>query len=292
MNKAIGLFLMNQKGYLVLEEIINRKFAKYISFVECRRDQNIEKDYYNEIQGLCIRNKILFYSSRNKNDLIRCPNWFLAIGWRWMIRDIENLIIIHDSLLPKYRGFAPVVNALINGEKYIGVTALIAESEFDRGDIILQYKIEIIYPAKINNVIGEISKLYVRCAVEIFQQILQDKKPILYQQDESEATYSVWRDRDDYFIDWNWPADKIERFVNAVGYPYAGAKATIDGVTVTIEECKQLKNINLEIIHPGKIIFFDDCKPVVICGQGAIIISKLICDNKEIQITKLKSKFQ
>ena len=84
----------------------------------------------------------------------------LAIGWRWLISGTENLIVLHDSLLPKYRGFAPLVNSLINGEQEIGVTAIWAGPEFDAGEIIFQEKAGICYPIKIQEAIEIVSGLY------------------------------------------------------------------------------------------------------------------------------------
>jgi methionyl-tRNA formyltransferase len=54
-----------------------------------------------------------------------CSDFNIAISWRWMLK-VSNLIVIHDSLLPKYRGFSPLVNMLINGEDTLGVTVLFA----------------------------------------------------------------------------------------------------------------------------------------------------------------------
>jgi methionyl-tRNA formyltransferase len=53
---------------------------------------------------------------------------------------------MHDSLLPKYRGFAPLPNALINGEREVGVTALFASEEYDMGDIVCQRRLAVEYP--------------------------------------------------------------------------------------------------------------------------------------------------
>ena len=60
-----------------------------------------------------------------------------------MIRDKSKLIVFHDSVLPKLRGFNPLVTSLINGYEEIGVTVLYGTEDFDRGEIILQKKVNI-----------------------------------------------------------------------------------------------------------------------------------------------------
>lgn len=291
MRNKVGLFLMSRKGFLVLKYLVNNNHG-VISFVESRQDKNVEKDYFEKVKNLCLSNNIPFFINRTENNFIEKNQWYIAIGWRWIIRDVKNLIIIHDSLLPKYRGFAPIVNALINGEKTIGVTALIASSEYDKGDIITQRKLKLTYPVKVNDVIEDISQLYVYCVSELLEKIINNLPFNTYKQNETEASYSIWRNSDDYFIDWNWPANKIERFVNAVGYPYKGAKTTIDDRIITITDCEQLPSINIELVHPGKIIFIDNNCPVVICGQGVIKINEMLINNQQFQIKKLKSRFQ
>ena len=64
--------------------------------------------------------------------------------------------------MPKYRGFAPLVNSLVNGEKIIGVTALFASEEYDNGDIIMQSSVDITYPIY--------KTIYQGCKATIFGQ--------------------------------------------------------------------------------------------------------------------------
>jgi methionyl-tRNA formyltransferase len=291
MKNIVGLLLMNRKGFLVLESLIKGTHKESIAFVECRRDKNVEQDYFNEIRHLCIINKIPFFDKNSDNTVIKKDLWKIAIGWRWLIRDADKLIIIHDSLLPKYRGFTPIVNALINGEKEIGITALIASESYDRGDIILQQRMPVEYPARIFNIIEKISGLYISCTQTLLDKMIKESSFKTIKQDESEATYSVWRDDQDYFIDWSWPTDKIKRFVDAVGFPYKGAQTTLNDEIISILNCEPIPDFKAEIIHPGKVIYFDNNKPVVLCGDGAIRIDEMKFGQDYFELTKLKSRF-
>ena len=113
-----------------------------------------------------------------------------------MIHGAAGLIVLHDSLLPKYRGFAPLPTALINAEPYVGVTALFAKEksdEYDRGDILGQRKLAVTYPARIQTVISAISGAYADLVIDIWRRIHAGVKLTGTPQNEAEATYSLWR---------------------------------------------------------------------------------------------------
>ena len=171
--KIFGLFLMNEKGYSVLKKLCEHGYANQIKFVESRENSSVKNDFYKKIKDLSEDNNIPFFMARKSNLLLHEIEYGIAIGWRWIINGIEKLIILHDSLLPKYRGFSPVVNALINGEEIIGATALWAKKEYDKGNIIFQKKIHINYPIKIQQVIKKISKVYVDIVFDILDKIPQ-----------------------------------------------------------------------------------------------------------------------
>jgi len=272
----IILYLMNEKGKLTLEKICEYFSPQIIGAVISSRDHKVKNDYFNEIQDICLNQKIIFYDrNENINIYIDDDVFCLAVGWRWIIPRDHKLIVFHDSLLPRYRGFAPLVNALINAEREIGVTALFASSEFDRGDIIAQKSLSVSYPITISQAISAIAPLYQALAIEVVQAIIQSGSLIGMPQNESDATYSIWRDEDDYHIDWNNDSDAIVRFINAVGYPYLGAFSWINDEKVYILEATVIDDIALELRHVGKVIFHDGDTIIVIARQGLVKITKM-----------------
>ena len=118
MNKKIAFYLMNEKGFYTLKKFIKKFSSKNIDYIVSSTDKNIKKDYFDEIKELCLKYKISFFDK--SNDYLQNEKLFsgykFAIGWRWIIKDDSNLIVFHDSLLPKYRGFAPLVNSLVSNE--------------------------------------------------------------------------------------------------------------------------------------------------------------------------------
>jgi methionyl-tRNA formyltransferase len=118
MDKKIAFYMMNEKGFYTLKKFIKRFNSNNIEYIVSSVDKNIKKDYFDEIKKLCLKYKISFFDK--SNDYLQKEKLFsgykFAIGWRWIIKDDSNLIVFHDSLLPKYRGFAPLVNSLVSNE--------------------------------------------------------------------------------------------------------------------------------------------------------------------------------
>lgn len=270
--KKIALYLMSNKGYKVLEKIVENHIDTLISYIVYGEDKNVLNDYSDKIVDICKKNTIKYYKRgeeiHQKTDII------LAISWRWLIaiNNDQVLIVLHDSLLPKYRGFAPLVSALINGDTEVGVTALFATSEYDKGNIIKQSKITIQYPIKIETVIDEISDCYNDLVFFILENIRLGKTLTGYPQDESEATYSLWRDEEDYNIDWNRDSGYIKRFIDALGYPYKGALTTMGQEKIRVMDAEEFQDVKIDNRTPGKIIFVENERPIVVCGSGLLKI--------------------
>ncbi|WP_151948893.1 formyltransferase family protein [Aliarcobacter butzleri] len=294
--KKIAFYIMNSKGYFVFEKFINKFGSDSISYVVSSEDKNIQKDFFVEIKELAKKEKIKFFE--RFEDIANIEKDFsgykFTIGWRWLIKDERNLIVFHDSLLPKYRGFAPLVNCLVNNENQIGVTALFASSEYDRGDIIAQRSLEINYPIKINKAIQNIEPLYFELVDEIYLKIQKCYELKAIKQDENKATYSLWLDSEDYFIDWSWSAQDIKRFVDAVGYPYDNAKAYLNGEIVKFVDIEIVKDVVVEnrVRHIGKVIFIKNGMPLIVCSDGIIGLKDIRSIDGSKLLINFRSKFK
>lgn len=285
----ITLFLLGRKG---LETLINLEPENLssISKVLIGTDKNVVEDYSGGIKSFCIKHTINHSDSLKENTF--STKYAIAIGWKKLINYERNqrLIVFHDSLLPRLRGFNPLVTALINGDKEVGVTALFAAEEYDRGDIIDIERITINYPLKIEKAIILISKCYSALGNRIVSKLINGELIIANKQDESLATYSLWRDEEDYLINWNNDADSISRLIDAVGFPYKGAKAIIDNQTITILDSVPIDDVVVENRFSGKVIFRKDNNPIVVCGKGLLLIKKAVDSNN--QSIDLSKKFR
>jgi methionyl-tRNA formyltransferase len=278
---------MSRKGLKVLETIGN-DYPKLIDFVVTERDSNVQEDYHDAIRQTCNQFNIACYD--RKDDYNVASRYAIVVSWRWMIQSTSTqLIVFHDSLLPKYRGFNPLVSCLINGERKIGVTALFAADEYDAGDIIAQSASEISYPTKIESAIDLILNNYAELATEIIGTIANGLKLVGRKQDESQASYSLWRDEEDYRIDWSQSAEKIRRMIDAVGFPYKGASTLLNDRLVRITEAEEVEDVAIENRTNGKVIFVKDGFPIVVCGKGLLKITALFDDETKESLLPLKN---
>ena len=288
----IGMFVAGFKGLKLLENFsvcVHKKSIVFVCSYPIRENSSYCSD---KIQALCLVNNYNLYSRKSlDNNILNEVEIIFVVGWQYIINNTDDrYIIFHDSILPKYRGFAPTVTALINGDRQIGVTALQASNLADKGDIYDQKAIEIDYPIKIYDAYLLLSKAYVEIAVSIIDQASQSKL-VATPQSELNATYSLWRDEEDYYINWEWDVNKILRFINAVGYPYSGARTTYQSQTVYIDEAVIAEDVFFEDRHSGKIWTIKNSCPEVVCGQGMLKILVARFEDKTIvKFNKLRTR--
>lgn len=158
------------------------------------------------------------------------PDVILVLGWYYMVpKSIRNIAKlgawgIHASLLPKYAGGAPLVWAIINGEKETGVTLFKLDDGVDDGDIICQQS----FPIEKQDTIKEVYAKATECSKKILQQTLADVSKVTFTpQDKSKIEIYPQRKPEDGKIDWSWSAEKIKNFVRAQTKPYPGAYTVI-----------------------------------------------------------------
>lgn len=283
---------MSRKGLSIVEYLSTSSYFSLIDTVVIGQDPHVQNDYSEEIIHLLKKLNIKYTLDRTYFD--EKVNYNLAVSWRWILPSDNNLIVFHDSLLPKYRGFAPLVNMLINGEEKIGVTALFASEEYDKGPIISQAETKINYPLKIEEAIDKTLPLYQKLLGDILEEL--SKGNILKSQDqlEEEASYSLWREEEDYQIHWEESAEKIQRLVNAVGFPYKGALTNTKEGTFRIHDVSLVPDQKIENRDSGKIIFLKNGKPTVVCGKGLIQINSMTDANGQEQIpwSKFRTRFK
>lgn len=287
----VSLFVMGKKGLTVLDLIKKNNLLNLIDNVIVSKDANVLNDYYQDLLDFCKLEKVKCYDKNKKVKI--CSKYAIVVAWRWIITDIDSqLIVLHDSLLPKYRGFAPLVNMLIKGEQFIGVTAILANTKFDEGDIIEQKKISINYPIKINDAILLISDLYGKIIVDILLQLSNNQELTLEPQDESQASYSLWLDENDYQIDWSQSSKDIQRFIYCVGYPYKGAFSKINSETVRILDCAIFDDVFIENRQVGKVLFVRNGCPVIVCGEGLLMLTKIEDEAKNLLLPLKKHRIK
>lgn len=289
---SVVVYCLGEKALAALNGLTDTH-KSLISMIIIGEDKNVIDDKSGEIKNFAVLNNIN-YSYRKEYDGKSSFDYHIAIGWRWIInldKSDAKLIVIHDSLLPKYRGFNPLVSAIINGEHTIGASMIWATEDYDEGDIIFQEEIKIAYPIKILEAIQEISEVYGVLLENFFKYIDQKIELPRIVQDESAASYSLWRDDNDYRIDWTKEASFIIRMIDAVGFPYLSACTVYDKNVIRIIEAVEVNDVHIENRTPGKIIFLKNNCPTIVCGKGLVKIVKAIVNNdKEVIFNKFRVK--
>lgn len=141
-------------------------------------------------------------------------------------------INIHGSLLPRYRGGAPVQHALLNGDTVTGVTIMLMDPGMDTGPMLLQQEV----PIEPDDTAGTLLDRLAHVGADLLLQVL----PALAEgrlepvpQDPSQATYAPTLKREDARIDWGRPAEAIRNQVRAF-HPKPGAWAMVDGKALKV----------------------------------------------------------
>ncbi len=210
------------------------------------------------------------------------PELCITVGWYWLLdgdllgRVPGGFVGLHASLLPKYRGGAPLVWALINGEKQSGITLFHIDEGMDTGDIIGQESFEI----RENDMIGDLLKMAelkgIRLLEKYFPLLLSGSAPRT-PQSHADVSYCSQRRPQDGKISWNMTNRDIHNAIRAQTHPYPGAYCyTEDGEHVHLWRSKIFPHDYYGI--PGLITQVSDDQAIVACGRGAICLQEVEMD--------------
>lgn len=182
-------------------------------------------------------------------------------------------INIHASLLPRYRGAAPIQWAVINGEAETGITIMKMDEGMDTGDILMQEVVPILSSDTAASLMERLSALGASLIVKALPLIEAGYlKPI--KQDHSKATYAPMLKKEDGLLDWSLPAQAIHNRVRGL-LPWPVAFSYLDG--------KMIKILETEVIpgtaRPGVISTTRD-SILVGTGEGLLRIKRLQVEGK------------
>ncbi len=141
-------------------------------------------------------------------------------------------INVHASLLPKYRGGAPIQRAIMNGEEETGITIMYMDEHMDTGNMISKATIKIGDNDNFETIHDKLSVLGRDLLLETLPKIIDGTNESIKQNDE-EATFAPIITREDEMIDFNKTAEEIYNHIRALS-PFPGAYATLDGKIVKI----------------------------------------------------------
>jgi methionyl-tRNA formyltransferase len=179
---------------------------------------------------------------------------------------------IHTSLLPKYRGAAPVNRALIQGEKKTGVTFIKMNAHMDRGEIIFQKALRVFKEDDALTLDERLSRLAAEALNGVLDKIVM-KKIAFKKQDESKATYAPLMEKKDGLINWeNKGSQILDSFKGCRGWP--GSFTFYRGKLLKVLEIAPGHKISQGAA--GEIIDIRQDALEVACGKGSILIKEVL----------------
>lgn len=182
-------------------------------------------------------------------------------------------INLHASLLPKYRGAAPIQHALLNGERVTGVTTMFMVEKMDAGDIILQERVEIEDDDTAGTLSEKLSHVGAKLMVNTLRLLSKGEAPRI-PQDESKATYAPKVTKEMARIDWSKDAEAVRNQVRAFN-PHPGAWTTLHGRVVKIWMAKVCEQCNVGVdFRPGEVVRVDE-DLIVATGNGFLKLLEL-----------------
>lgn len=208
---------------------------------------------------------------------------FVVVGFRILPPEVYEMppkgtVNLHASLLPKYRGAAPIQWALINGEKKTGVSTFFIERKVDTGDLILQEGVSIGKEETAGEVHDRLAVLGSDLLLRTVDLIELGKVKRIPQRGVPTSAPKILPEHCE--IDWNQPSEKIVNLVKGLS-PRPGAFTIWNGRRLKIFHAHLLEKNSSKKLPPGTVVKASDDGIVVETGQGSVCFSELQVEGKK-----------
>ena len=280
-------------GGPVLEKLADSKERKLMVVTQPDRPQGRGKKILpTPIKKFAFDKRLELFQPENINDgesIKRIkefsPDIILVVAYGQILSShILNIpkiscINIHGSLLPKYRGAAPINRAIINGEKETGITFMFMKEKVDAGEIIFQEKINILPDETCGELYHRLSDLSAKSLPKLLEKIKSGRiEKIL--QDNKLATFARKMSKEDGKIDWSDKGEKVYNLIRGT-IPYPGAFTYYNGRKLKITRARFLEDYqdeaDTDYPKPGRAVKIEKDAILISTGDKSIIkILKII----------------
>ncbi|WP_116050587.1 methionyl-tRNA formyltransferase [Amycolatopsis palatopharyngis] len=266
-------------GHRTLRALLDSEHEVVLVVTHPRSDHAYERIWSDSVADLATEHgvEVLLRNRPDDEELMTRlkeadPDLIVANNWRtWIPPEIFTLprhgtLNVHDSLLPAYAGFSPLIWALINGEPEVGVTAHKMDAELDAGDIVLQRAVAVGPRDTTTDLFHK--------TVELIEPVVTESLGLIAAgqtewtpQDRSKASFFHKRAIEDSRIDWTWSAADIDRLVRAQSDPYPNA--------FTYHRGQRLRIVRASVSEghyggtPGRIFIKEGDAVVIVAGADA-----------------------
>ncbi len=277
-----------QAGLEVCKNMISQLPSGMLVAIVCPDDVADSRTELNNFKLLADSSAIPLHVVKNASETVDTvryynPSIVLVHGWYQLIplADFLNVLFLgfHYSPLPKYRGNAPLVWQIINGEELLGVSLFQLTEGMDEGDLIEQKYFNLSKDENISCALHKANKL-AQVMLTDFLSALESKKIILKKQPSKSPSYCGLRLPEDGLIDWNKPAYKVHNFIRGQSKPYPGAFTYLpDGRKLTIWAATEEQALYYGV--PGGVVSVNLDYVVVACSEGAIRVIEIEVDGQK-----------
>jgi methionyl-tRNA formyltransferase len=277
------LFAYHDTGYAFMEALL--ALGAPVMALFTHEDDPHEEIWWRSCTELAARHSIPVYSPEHVDadvvaqiEALR-PDIIYSVYYRNLLPDaILNSATIgafnlHGSLLPKYRGRAPVNWVLVNGEREAGMTLHYMVARADAGDIVAQRA------CTIDD--SDTALTLYRKLVPLGAEIIREYHPLIVsgraprtKQDLGRGSYFGRRRPADGRIDWRWPARRVFNLVRAVTHPYPGAFCFAAGRKLFVWETRIANEAGVRGL-PGEIVGEKDRGLEIAAGHGSLIMTRI-----------------
>ena len=285
-----------RRGILFLERLVQLLPAAQLS-VFGFPEEPWEPPFLEELRALTVTSGGQFLEGKQVGaDRFRsfwestAVDLMFAVSWRFMIpARVYNLprlgtFVFHDSLLPEYRGFAPTVWSMINGEDHTGVTMFRIAEEVDAGDVVDQERVPIGPDETIHKIMERVTQTYLDLLERNLGRLVAGDVPLVAQ-DHSRATYTCKRLPQDNCINWKASSESIYNLIRAVSAPYPGAHTYRSGEMLRIWSAQRLPDLRRYVGRvAGRVV---EVRPgqgsVVLTGDGGLLLTRVQLEGGQMQ---------
>jgi methionyl-tRNA formyltransferase len=288
----IVVFGYHTIGYRCLKELLDR--GEEVRAVVTHRDDPREHVWFESVVELAQAAGVPVLSPNTPNTpafiahmAALQPDLILSCYYRRLLcRELLALprlgaINLHGSLLPKYRGRAPVNWVLVNGETHTGATLHYMTEQADAGDIIAQRAVDIAFEDTALTLFEKVAQAAVELFRETFPLVKAGVAPRT-PQDSAQATYFGGRTPDDGRIDWGRPALGLYNLVRAVTTPYPGAFTYCCGKKLYVWSARLLQDDAGERWPPGTVLGAQHGGCLVATGKGHLLLTQVQLQGQEV----------
>jgi methionyl-tRNA formyltransferase len=233
--------------------------------------------YSNEI-NIPVRNPITLDTEKELTHIKELkPDIAVVVAYGKIIPknflDLKDIIFIniHASLLPKWRGAAPIQRSIMNCDNETGISIMKIVPKLDAGPIMIRAKIKITKESNFENLSHQMSKLGAKLTLDSLELIKKNKAKFVAQNDK-EATYAKKIEKVESKIDWKLDAKNIVAKINAF-YPNPGSWFNLQGTRIKVIKAFEIKAKGV----PGEVI---NDNFTIGCSQNAVQILELQKEGK------------